>query len=147
MNVRVWASGEDIERLRQSVLDVKRSSDRIGYALVGLTLVLVGLTVVLVVIAVRAWRARWGNSGATRPTEIGRDRKRGDRREPHRRAKSSRWVSADLALSRTSNLRAEVRLLSGPFRPQQGRSPKRGSCPAPCPLASRPKRTSLPPDG
>jgi hypothetical protein len=33
------------------VLDLKRSSDRIGYALVGLTLVLVGLTIVLIVIA------------------------------------------------------------------------------------------------
>jgi hypothetical protein len=48
---RPWANAQDIERLRQAVLDLKRSSDRIGYALVWLTLVLIVLTGALVYIA------------------------------------------------------------------------------------------------
>ena len=54
MNIPAWANAEDIERLRLAVLSLKRSSDRIGYALLALTAALVVLTVVLVVIAVRA---------------------------------------------------------------------------------------------
>ena len=65
-------------------------------------------------------RVRRGHVGATRPTEI-RDHEGRDQAETPSDNRVSRLVSAYLGSGRTSNLRAEVRLLPGPL----------GVCPRP----------------
>jgi hypothetical protein len=65
---------------------------------------------------------RWGQ----RTPETHRDQQAATWPKRLRSHETSRWISANLALARTSNLRAEVRLLPGPL--VATRPPDRSSC-------------------